>query len=126
MLLLNHLAGTRTPIASVNKECDYTCILLQYGLWSFPTGATKLERYLPKNQHTQSKLLNFENWVNGGLRSFQLLILMLLLFFINKLKFFCQFSGKKVPINGLEFMLCYIQIMFCIKILPKFYHSLVR
>jgi len=24
-----------------------------------------LERFLPKNQHTQSKLLNFENLVNG-------------------------------------------------------------
>ena len=25
----------------------------------------KLERFLHKNQHTQRKLLNFENWVNG-------------------------------------------------------------
>ena len=25
----------------------------------------QLERFLPKNQHTQRKLLNFENWVNG-------------------------------------------------------------
>ena len=33
----------------------------QYGLWSFQTGGTKLERFLPKNQHTQRKLLNFEN-----------------------------------------------------------------
>ena len=30
----------------------------QYGLWSFQTGGTKLERFLPKNQHTESKLLN--------------------------------------------------------------------
>ena len=37
----------------------------QYGLWSFQTGGTKLERVLPKNQHTQRKILNFENWVNG-------------------------------------------------------------
>ena len=37
----------------------------QYGLWSFRAGGTKLERFLPKNQHTQGKLLNFENWVNG-------------------------------------------------------------
>ena len=37
----------------------------QYGLWSFQTGGTKLERFLPKNQHTQRKLLNFENWING-------------------------------------------------------------
>ena len=26
---------------------------------------TKLERFLPKNQHTQRKLLSFENWVSG-------------------------------------------------------------
>ena len=38
--------------------------LRQYGLWSFQVGGTKLERFLPKNQHTQRKLLNFENWVN--------------------------------------------------------------
>ena len=29
------------------------------------TGGPKLERFLPKNQHTQRKLLNFENWFNG-------------------------------------------------------------
>ena len=28
-------------------------------------GGTKLERFLPKNQHTQRKILNFENWLNG-------------------------------------------------------------
>ena len=33
----------------------------------FSSGGTKLERFLPKNQHTQRKLLNFENWVNGQL-----------------------------------------------------------
>ena len=31
---------------------------------SFQAGNTKLERFLPKNQHAQSKLLNFENWCN--------------------------------------------------------------
>ena len=40
-------------------------LLWQYGLWSFQTVATKLERFLPKNQHTQRKLLNFGNWVDG-------------------------------------------------------------
>ena len=30
----------------------------------FSMGGTKLERFLTKNQHTQRKLLNFENWVN--------------------------------------------------------------
>ena len=39
--------------------------LWQYGLWSFQTGYTKLERFLHKNQHTQRKLLNFENCTNG-------------------------------------------------------------
>ena len=39
--------------------------LWQYGLWSFQMGGTKLESFLPKNQDTQRKLLNFENyWVN--------------------------------------------------------------
>ena len=33
--------------------------LWQYGLWSFQTEDTKLERFLPKNQHTWRKLLNF-------------------------------------------------------------------
>ena len=45
--------------------------LWQYGFWSFQTRGTKLERFLPKNQHTQRKLLNFENWISGGLRSFK-------------------------------------------------------
>ena len=41
------------------------CTLWQYGLWTFQMGGTKLEIFLPKNQHTQRKLLNFENWING-------------------------------------------------------------
>ena len=44
---------------------NYACIVWQYGLWSFQTGGTKLERFLPKNQHAQRKFLNFENWTNG-------------------------------------------------------------
>ena len=39
--------------------------LWQFGLWSFQAGGTKLERFVPKNQYTQRKFLNFENWVNG-------------------------------------------------------------
>ena len=37
----------------------------QCGLLSFQVGGTKLERFLPKNQLTQRKILNFENWCNG-------------------------------------------------------------
>ena len=42
-------------------------LLWQYGMWSFQAGGTKLEKALPKNQHTQRKLLNFENW--GGVKN---------------------------------------------------------
>ena len=41
------------------------CRVWHYRLWSFKTRDTKLERFLPKSQHTQRKLLNFENWTNG-------------------------------------------------------------
>ena len=34
-------------------------------LSSFQAGGTKFERFLPKNQHNQRKLLNFEDWING-------------------------------------------------------------
>ena len=33
-------------------------------------GGTKLERSLPKNQHTQRKLMNFENWISRGPQKF--------------------------------------------------------
>ena len=49
----------------VSRKCVQRCTLWQYGLWSFQTGYTKLERFLHKNQHTQRKLLNSENWTNG-------------------------------------------------------------
>ena len=45
------------------KDADMLFTLWQYGLWSFQTEGTKLERFLPKNQHIQRKLLNFEYWV---------------------------------------------------------------
>ena len=49
----------------VTSCTDEVCTIWQRWLWGFQTGGTKLERFLPKNQHTQRKLLNFENWVNG-------------------------------------------------------------
>ena len=42
-----------------------------YGNTGYGVFNTKLERFLPKNRHTQKKLLNFENWVNEGLKGFQ-------------------------------------------------------
>ena len=32
----------------------------------FSTGGIRLERFLPKNQHTQRNFENFENWTNSG------------------------------------------------------------
>ena len=37
------------------KELANAVQLWQYGLWSFQTGDTKLERFLPKNQHMYSQ-----------------------------------------------------------------------
>jgi hypothetical protein len=31
----------------------------------FSSGGTKLEKHFPKDQQTQRKILNFENWCNG-------------------------------------------------------------
>ena len=47
----------------------------------FKRRGTKLERFLPNNQHTQRKLLNFENWCNGG---------------VSKIYFQSQFSMSKI------------------------------
>ena len=41
------------------------CPLWQYGVLRFQAGGSKLKRFLPENQHTQRKLLNYENWCNG-------------------------------------------------------------
>ena len=69
MLLLKE---SRTIVNYLNM---YACtvkikanfVLWQYELSSFQAGDIKWERCLPKNQHTQSKSLNFENWCSGKL-----------------------------------------------------------
>ena len=48
-----------------NNEEQEICKLRHYRLWSFKTRETKLEIILHKNQHTQRKLMNIENWTNG-------------------------------------------------------------
>jgi hypothetical protein len=72
--------GIHCLIFSVRSLCNiFTTLqvqravggLWQCGLWGFQAGDTKLERFLPKNQHTRRKLLNLEFWING-----ELLILM--------------------------------------------------
>jgi hypothetical protein len=51
-------------------------------------GGIKLERFLPNNQHTQRKLLNFENLVNGGSQKFSKIRVL-------KVKYF-HLLGKKI------------------------------
>ena len=34
-------------------------------VFRFQAGYTKLEKKIPKNQHTKRKLLNFANWFSG-------------------------------------------------------------
>ena len=55
---------TRLLVNEVIKDKQHGG-LWQYRLWSYQTGGTKLERFLPKNEHTQRLLLNFENWISG-------------------------------------------------------------
>jgi hypothetical protein len=50
---------------------------------SFQTGDTNFERFLPKNQHTQRKLLNFEFWIKK----------------VPKFDFRSQFSMAKIFLN---------------------------
>ena len=73
--LLGHQIYSEQQSRKLNVVCAFNVVILrdilyevwQYRLWSFQTGDTKLERFLPKNQHTQRKLLNFEFWINGEL-----------------------------------------------------------
>ena len=70
-----------------------TVHLWPYGLSSVQVGGTKLERFLPKNQHTQRKLLNFENWCNGEATKSA------------KFDFQSQFSISKIIQNFLNFFI---------------------
>ena len=46
-------------------------VLCQYGMWSFQTRAQNYKYFLPKNQHTLRKLLNFKNWFHGASEVFK-------------------------------------------------------
>ena len=41
-----------------NLHLTFDCVLWQYGLWSFQTGGTKLERLLHKNQQIYKLILS--------------------------------------------------------------------
>ena len=59
---------TQSKTMIIKTTFDFP-MFVQYGITGygqrFKTRDTKLERFLHKNQHTQRKLLNFENWTNG-------------------------------------------------------------
>ena len=72
-------------------------------IMALPVMDTKLERFLHKNQHTQRKLFNFENWTNGDpqwlakIRVCKIDYFILLLFLMPKLRSVAQNEWKKHP-----------------------------
>ena len=81
----------------------------QYGSMGcgvFKQGGAKLENLLPKNQHTQWKLLNFEFWIKAELSKRAKIRLLntnlgaqfLLLTFLDKIFFFITLLLKSCPI----------------------------
>jgi hypothetical protein len=56
------------PLECPSKTGENIKYVLTYVMvvWvvEFSSGRYKIERFLPKNQHTQRKLFNFENWCN--------------------------------------------------------------
>ena len=78
----------------------------QYGLWSFQTGDAKLEIFLPMNQHTQRKLLNFEFWINGELSKSDKIWLSKSIFYVENHPNLSQFCFHwRIPIQ--EHIFCY-------------------
>ena len=55
---------SRREKSKIKIQKFHECMLWQHRFWSFKSRDTKVERFLHKNQHTQRKLLNFENWTN--------------------------------------------------------------
>ena len=74
VFIMTQFSCSRTPSKPKFSHCvsiQYvvSCKVWQYRLWSFQGKNTKLDRILVKNQHTQRKLLNFENWTNWKLNN---------------------------------------------------------
>ena len=73
------------------------------GCGVFKQGYIKLKRFLHKNQRTQRKFLNFENWTNGEpqllakIRVFKVDYFILQLFLTPKLRSVAQNEWKKHP-----------------------------
>ena len=52
-----------TELFSAKREFGVSVMVVQ--VVEFSSGGSKLERILPKNQHTLRKFLNFEKWCDG-------------------------------------------------------------
>jgi hypothetical protein len=81
------------------------CLLWQYGLSSFQAGYTNLKRFVPKNQHTQRKLLNFENWVNGEVSKSDKIWLSKSIFYVKNHRNLSHFFPLKNINFGAHFLL---------------------
>ena len=60
----NVLNKSENILFSEANKAIYSVYTMVIRIFEFSCGGTKLERFLPKNQRTQRKSLNFENWCN--------------------------------------------------------------
>ena len=67
MWCIGHVISRKFPFLSASDP-RHNKKALKNTVFSFVLnfGGGVLERFLPTNQHTQRKLLNFENWCSGG------------------------------------------------------------
>ena len=94
-------------------------LLWQYGLWSFQMGGTKLERFLPKNQHAQRKLLNFEFWINGELSKSAKIRLLKSIFYVKIIRIFLIFMKNTNLGAHFLFLIYFDNVNFEITLLLK-------
>ena len=110
---LRLLCCSSTLFCSMMLICELLYTVWQYKSWSFQTVATKSETFLPKNRHTQSELLNFENWVNGEVSKSAKIWLSKLIFYV---KNYPNLS-KNFSLKDINF---YITLFS--KMMPNFWH----
>ena len=87
IILVPKLEAFTVSISIFQSTLVFVSLLWQYGLWSFQTEDKKLERFLPKNQHAQRILLNFEFWINGELSKSDKIWLSKSIFYVKKVFF---------------------------------------
>ena len=63
----NVLNKSENILFSEANKAIYSVYTMVIRIFEFSCGGTKLERFLPKNQRTQRKLLKCNNWFNGEL-----------------------------------------------------------